>query len=181
MDSRCRTSRRFSRNPASTPLPCSATANGSPSTLWRYNDVMSAEPKYGRAAPESVNVLPELTLDMLEGKPIPPGLGKTHTPVNVLPPLSFAMPAEKPLPVLQLTIAFRPEATAAQIGRDYHRLFVLLNEQDLAQGGSGLQPVEVVNEAISARGEVQLAFRPIDPNNAARRLAKLIETIGVVL
>src|SRR5207237_1166 len=100
---------------------------------------MSASPKFGRAVPESANPLPELTLDMLEGQPIPAGLGKTHAPVNVLPPLSFAMPAGQPTPVLQLTIAFSNDATAAQIGRDYHRLFVLLNEQDLAQGGSGLQ------------------------------------------
>ena len=75
----------------------------------------------------------------------------------------------------------RPDATAAQIGRDYHCLFVSLNEYDLAQGGSGLQPLEVANDTISAKGEVQLAFRPIDPNNAAPRLAKLIETIGEVL
>src|SRR5262245_3372849 len=114
---------------------------------------MSADPKFGRAVPEPVNVLPELTFDMLEGKPIPQGLGKTHTPVNVLPPLSFAMPARQPAPVLQLTIAFRPDATAAQIGRDYHHLFVLLNERDLAQGGSGLQPVAVANDSISPNGE----------------------------
>lgn len=142
---------------------------------------MSADPKFGRTVPESVNGLPELTLDMLAGKSIPPGLGKSHAPVNVLPPLSFAMPARQPVPVLQLLIAFRPDATPAQIGRDYHRLFVSLNAYDLAQGGSGLQPMEVANDTISSEGEVPLAFRPIDPHNALPRLAKLIETIEEVL
>src|SRR5438876_882511 len=102
---------------------------------------MSHNSKFGRAVPQRATILPELALDMLDGKAVPPGLGKTHTPVTVLPPLPFDMLAEQATPILQLTVTFRADVTAAQIGRDYHRLYVLLNEQDLAYGGRGLRPM----------------------------------------
>jgi len=52
---------------------------------------MNDNSKYGRTTFEKVNVLPELTFDMLEGEPASSALGKTHTPVTVLPPLAFDM------------------------------------------------------------------------------------------
>ena len=141
---------------------------------------MNTSPKLGRAVPEVVNVAPELTFDMLAGRPTPTGLGKAHNRVNVLQPLSLDMLAERGTPVLRLTIAFRSDATAAQIGRDYHRLYVLLNEHDLAHGGAGLRPVENPSESPSSNGEVQLAFRPLDPTNAAKRLEIVVAAIQSV-
>ncbi|MCI0381216.1 MAG: hypothetical protein L0215_26830 [Gemmataceae bacterium] len=141
---------------------------------------MSTDPKLVPALPEAVNVLPELTFDMLAGQRNPEALGKTHTPVNVLQSMTLDVLSERGRPVLQLMIAFRPEATAAQIGRDYHRLYVLLNEYDLAQGGSGLRPIENASEGISGNDEVQLEFWPIDPSNAAQRFETMIGTIESV-
>jgi [acyl-carrier-protein] S-malonyltransferase len=52
---------------------------------------MSIDPKTHPFIGQPASALPELIFDMLEGKPAPASLGKTHMPVNVLPPLSFDM------------------------------------------------------------------------------------------
>jgi hypothetical protein len=135
---------------------------------------MSTTQKTGHTAAERVDILPELSFDMLSGRPENETLGKTHFPVNILPPLPFEMLME---PVLRLTISFCPEAEAAQIAGDCHRLYVLLNEHDLAHGGAGLRPIDCASEANLADGQVQLAFRSANPNNAAQRMKSAIGAI----
>jgi hypothetical protein len=57
---------------------------------------MATHRELGRAAPERVHALPELSFDMFEGQPAPAALGKTATPVAVLPELAFDMTADWP-------------------------------------------------------------------------------------
>ncbi len=59
---------------------------------------MSAKREFGRAVPEQVHILPELTFDMFEGQPTPEALGRTATPVDVLPELGFDMTGDEPAP-----------------------------------------------------------------------------------
>ena len=54
---------------------------------------MATHRELGRAAPERVHALPELSFDMFNGQPTPSTLGKTATPVDVLPELAFDMTA----------------------------------------------------------------------------------------
>jgi hypothetical protein len=136
---------------------------------------MSAQRKLGQTIPGPVKVLPELAFDMLEGKPVPAGLGKTHMPVKVLQPLSFDMQSAdmqsaQETPILQLTIAFHPNATAAQIGRDCHQLHVVLS-------GKGLLPIDCPNDLASGNGDVRLAFQPLDMAHARERIEPMIAAI----
>ena len=141
---------------------------------------MSMNQEAGHTVAQRVNILPELSFDMLSGRPEGETYGKTHIPANVLPPLLFDKLTESSTPVLRLTISFCSDAHAAQIAGDCHRLYIWLNEHDLAQGGGGLRPIECANDATLADGQVQLAFRPTNPNNAVQRLANVSDAIEKV-
>lgn len=135
---------------------------------------MSTNQQLGRTEFQRVNILPELSFDMLAGRPEGERLGKTHAPVSVLPSLDFDMLTPSPTPILHVTISFSSEAQAAQVAGDCHRLFMLLNEYDLALGGNGMCPVDLVGESSHTDGQVHLAFRPANPNNAAQRMSSAV-------
>src|SRR5436305_2031607 len=133
---------------------------------------MTPDRKYGKAELGPINILPELTWDMFEGKPIPPGLGKTETPVTVLPEMACDFASEDTTPVLQLSVCLRPEAIPVQIALDLFRLYAAVHQLELSLGGRGLIPSGHAN-GTPAGTSLSVTFKPTDPTGAADRLASL--------
>ena len=122
-----------------------------------------------------MNILPEWTFDVSEVQPLPPGLGKTETPVHVLPEFTENLPLAAPIPVLQLLLFLQPGAKAADVASDLVRLWKAINDLELSYQGAGLTP----GDATSIDGAVRLIFQPTDPAGAAERLARLVSTINM--
>jgi hypothetical protein len=139
---------------------------------------MTPDQEYGRTAPAPVHVLPELTFDLAEGRPLPATLGKTTAPVHVLPELAFDLRPGEPGPVLQLTVSLRPGATPGEVALDLFRLYRVLNQLELSQRGGGLIPVDALCDVTPTDGTIRVTFRTADPDGAAERLTKLVSAIN---
>jgi hypothetical protein len=139
---------------------------------------MTANHEQGRTAPDAVNILPELELDLSEGKPGPSPLGKTQRPVNLLPELSWDQQADEAVPVLQLNLSLRPGATPEELALDLFRLYTAVNRLELSYYGSGLTPDGASCDLTPAGGKMRVTFKPATPAGAWERLTRLVRTIN---
>jgi hypothetical protein len=137
---------------------------------------MSQNPKYGRAAPARVTNVSGPPINMLEGIPVPPNLGKTEVPVSAIqgPTLDFA----PDVLALQLRLTLRPGTTPEQAALDLFRLCAAVNQVDASQGGTGLLPREAASAEPPVNGSLWVTFQPADPLGAAERLASVASAIA---
>jgi hypothetical protein len=135
---------------------------------------MDPNEKYGKTTATPVRVLPPMELDFLAGQPVPPGLGKTHTPVRPLPPLAGEL---VPPPEVTLTLWVRPDATPGAVGADLFAVWKALDEYDRDQKGAGLRPGEVRSER-TADGEVIRMALLVAGTGAVERLLRLRDAVN---
>jgi hypothetical protein len=136
------------------------------------------ESKYGRTTPGPVIMLPELAIDMSEGRPLPSNLGRTEVPMSVIEGLPLDLGST--VPALQLRLTLRTGATPGQVAVDLFRLYAAVNQLDLTQGGTGLMPGEATYDEPTANGTLWVTFRPADPQGATGRLVRIISAINQV-
>lgn len=116
---------------------------------------MESNERFGKTEPAPVRVLPPLVFDFSLGKPLLPGLGKTHVPVRILPELSGEF---TPVPQVTLRLWLRPGATPAGVGADLFAFWKRLDEFDRAGKGAGIRPADVWSEQTSEGEVIQLVL-----------------------
>jgi hypothetical protein len=136
---------------------------------------MTANFNYGKAAVGPVTILSDMPIDMSEGQPLPPTLGKTEVPVCMIqgPTLDFG----PTVPALQLRLTLRPEATPGQVALDLFRLYAAVNELELSHHGAGLMPGDAVHDETPPNGTLSVTFKPAARDGAAERLATVVSAI----
>ena|SRR5438128_9182259 len=130
---------------------------------------------YGKTVVGPVTILSDMPIDMSEGQPLPPNLGKTEVLVRVIqgPTLDFG-PA---VPALQLRLTLRPEATPGQVALDLFRLYAAVNHLELSHQGAGLLPGEAIHDETASNGTLSVTFKPALRDGAAERLASVVRAI----
>jgi hypothetical protein len=135
---------------------------------------MNPNQRYGRTIAAPVHILPELTIDVSGGQPLPPRLGKTEVPVHPLPELTFDFQSAETTPILQLHLYLRSDATPAEVACDLFRLWAAVNQLDRNHSGMGLTPDGASRSTTPVSGTMQVTFKPTDPVGAEERLTQLV-------
>lgn len=138
---------------------------------------MHNKQRFGRTQAAPLRVLEPLVFDFSKGRPLPPGLGKTHVPVHILPQLAGEMEA---LPLVRLTLWLRPGATPGGVGADLFALWNTLDHIDRQQNGAGLRPADVRSER-TPEGEViqmDLALAGTGISERSNRLRDAVNNRG---
>ena len=120
-----------------------------------------------------------MVTDFLDGRPLPPGLGQTETPVNILPTCEIDMGEPLPAgPALALTFRHRTGAEPAAVTLDLLAAYAAPNRFEISLGGSGLAPNEAGTDLTAANGVVRLVLRATEPAGAADRVARLAAAVN---
>jgi hypothetical protein len=135
---------------------------------------MDPNGKLGKTAAAPVHVLDPVEFDFSQSQPLPPVLGKTHTPVHVLPELTGEF---VPPPAVTVTLWVRPDATPATVGADLFAVWKALDEYDRDRQGAGLRPGEVQSER-TADGEVIRLVLAVAGPGAVERLTRLRDAVN---
>ena len=97
--------------------------------------------------------------------------------VVVLPEWPIDMAETESVPMLQVTVQFRPEVSAVQMGVDLYRLWSALNQYELSLRGGGLKPVESTS-GVGENSTCRLTYRPAQAEGAGERFAHIVERIN---
>ena len=133
---------------------------------------MTPNEKYGRTEVAPTRILDPVEFDFAAGKPLPPGLGKTHIPVRPVPALSGEM-----RPVLQVTFWVRPSIPPTEVATDLLRAWQALDEFDRSRDGAGLAAGRIRTERQADNDVIQIVVSAIGPE-PRERLIRLREALS---